>query len=336
MPTTINLDSHWDTSSQSLPATFHFRPTTDVEISNMLNNLNPNKATGIDNIPAKILKISSNCISQSLSSIINSTFETGIFPNKWKIAKISPISKGNTAVCRDNYRPISVITCLSKICESCVNNQMIEHDQEFQTFFEPSQYAYKKHSLTVTALIQVLDSLKLAVDQKQYSVATFIDLRKAFDIIDHRILLARLTKYGFGEIEETHCSHSNLGVAQTQINNDLKRVDQWIADNRMIPNVKKTKTMVIGLKLKTLKKANKIEIYLDNKILDVVTTFYYLGVRISNILSWEHHISRIYLPPFYSAFINKLYYLFWTMVQLLGMSAERFKQDESRNYKIVV
>ena len=79
MPTTINLDSHWDTSSHSLPATFHFRPTTDVEISNMLTNINPNKATGIDNIPAKILKISSNCIFQSLSSIINSTFETGIY-----------------------------------------------------------------------------------------------------------------------------------------------------------------------------------------------------------------------------------------------------------------
>ena len=201
MPTTINLDSHWDTSSQSLPATFHFCPTTDVEICNMLSNLNPNKATGIDNIPAKILKISSNCISQSLSNIINTTFETGIFPNKWKIAKISPIFKGNTAVCRDNYRPISVLPCLSKICESCVDNQMIEHDQEFQTFFEPSQYAYKKHSLTVTALIQVLDYLELAVDQKQYSVATFIDLRKPFDIIDHRILLAILTKYGFGEIE---------------------------------------------------------------------------------------------------------------------------------------
>ena len=51
---------------------------------------------------------------------------------------------------------------------------MNEHDQEFQTFFEPSQYAYKKHTSTVTALIQVLDSIKLAVDQKQYSVATFI------------------------------------------------------------------------------------------------------------------------------------------------------------------
>ena len=205
---TSNLDSHHDPPSQfpsslesSSPTKFHFRPTTDVEISNMLANLNPNKATGNDNIPAKILKISSNCISQSLSCIVNSSLETGVFPNRWKIAKISSIFKGNIATNRDNYRPISILPCLSKICESCVNNQMNEHDQEFQTFFEPSQYAYKKHSSTVTALIQVIDSLKLAVDQKQYSVATFIDLRKAFDIIDHRVLLDRLRKYGFGETE---------------------------------------------------------------------------------------------------------------------------------------
>ena len=215
---------------------------------------------------------------------------------------------------------------------------MNEHDQEFQTFFE-------------------IDSPKLAMDQKQYSVATFIDLRKAFDIIDHRVLLARLRKYVSGEIEanwicsyltdrqqyvvcngvqsqllpinygvpqgsvlgpspfcllfnpivhsflsstpslytddiETHCSHPNLDVAQSQMNKDLKRVDQWLADNRMIPNVKKTKSMVIGSR-HALKRANDIEIYLDNEILDVVTTFDYLGVRISNILSWEQHVSRI-------------------------------------------
>ena len=65
---------------------------------------------------------------------------------------------------------------------------MNEHDQEFQIFFEPSQYAYKKHSSTVAALIQIIDSLKLAVDQKQYSVTIFIGLRKAFDIMNHRVL----------------------------------------------------------------------------------------------------------------------------------------------------
>ena len=140
---TIQFPSSLESSS---PTKFHFRPTTDVEISNMLANLNPNKATGNDNIPAKILKISSNCISQSLSCIVNSSLETGVFPNRWKIAKISSIFKGNIDTNRDNYRRISILPCLSKICESCVNNQMNEHDQEFQTFFEPSQYAFKKHS----------------------------------------------------------------------------------------------------------------------------------------------------------------------------------------------
>ena len=135
----------------------------------------------------------------SLSRIVNSSLETGVFPNRWKIAKISSIFRGNIATNRDKYRPISILPCLSKICESCVNNQMNEHGVEFQTFFEPRQYAYKKHSSTVTALIQVTDSLKLAVDQKQYSVATFIDLRKVFDVIDHHVLLERLKKYGFGE-----------------------------------------------------------------------------------------------------------------------------------------
>ena len=76
---------------------------------------------------------------------------------------------------------------------------MNEHDQKFQTFFEPSDYAYKKHSSNVTALIQDIDSLKLAVDQKQYSLTTFIDLRKAFDIIDHRVLLERLGNMGLGK-----------------------------------------------------------------------------------------------------------------------------------------
>ena len=110
---TSNLDSHHDPPSQfpsslesSSPTKFHFRPTTDVEISNMWDNLNPKKATGNDNIPAKILKTSSNCISHSLSCIVNSSLETGVFPNRWKIAKISSISKGNIAINRSNFETI--------------------------------------------------------------------------------------------------------------------------------------------------------------------------------------------------------------------------------------
>ena len=111
-----------------------------------------------------------------------------------------------------------------------------------------------------------------------------------FNPIVHSFLSSKPSLYA--DDIETHCSHPNLDVAQSQMNKDLKRVDQWLADNRMIPNVKKTKSMVIGSR-HALKRANDIEIYLDKEILDVVTTFDYLGVRLTNTLSWEQHVSRI-------------------------------------------
>ena len=134
------------------------------------------------------------------------------------------------------------------------------------------------------------------------------------------------------------------------MNHDLKRVDQWLAKNRMIPNVKKTKYMVIGSR-QAMKKANNIGIYLDSEMLDEVTTFDYLGVRICNVLSWEHHVNKIcqrMYPKFgllnrISSFLptaillriykqtNKQYYPFWTMVLLCGMNVGQFKQNGSKN-----
>jgi hypothetical protein len=139
------------------------------------------------------------------------------------------------------------------------------------------------------------------VDQKQYS--PFIDLREAFDIIDHRVRLERLSKYGFGETEANWiCSYltdrqqyvvcNGVQSQQLPINYGVSHYGVHYGDNKMIPNVKKTKSMISGSR-QALKRANDIEIYLDNEILDVVTTFDYLGVRISNILSWEQHVSRI-------------------------------------------
>ena len=131
------------------------------------------------------------------------------------------------------------------------------------------------------------------------------------------------------------------------MNHDLKRVNQWLAKNRMIPNVKKTKYMVIGSR-QAMKKANNIGIYLDSEMLDEVTTFDYLGVRICNVLSWEHHVNKIcqrmytkfgfhfYLRQFCSEFTNKQYYPFWTMVLLCGMNVGQFKQNGSKNCRTVL
>lgn len=82
---------------------FQLRPTTESQTRNQLTILKINKATGNDNIPAAIHKILANHIARSISMLVNSCFTTGIFRSKWKIAKVTPISKGNTGSDRDSY-----------------------------------------------------------------------------------------------------------------------------------------------------------------------------------------------------------------------------------------
>ena len=78
---------------------------------------------------------------------------------------------------------------------------MKDYDNEHQTLKELQQFAYTKNCSTAIALIEVVDSWKSAIDQKQYTISVFLDLRKAFDVIDHSVLLAKLKNYGLGEVE---------------------------------------------------------------------------------------------------------------------------------------
>ena len=194
------------TNSPLLPTThkfelgFIFKPVLEAEIREQLTSLKLNKATAYDHLPVNILKVSASRISKHLAAIINSSFELGIFPSVWKIAKVSPILKGTPPAndC-DNYRPTSVLPSLAKVCECVADNQVKGYGKDHRTLKESLQFAYTKYCSKATALIKVIDSWKLAVDNKKYTVAVFLDLRKAFESIDHSLLLKRLCDYGFDE-----------------------------------------------------------------------------------------------------------------------------------------
>ena len=150
-----------------------FHSVTDYEIHRKLATLKLNKATGHDKIPTMVLRIAVKNISQSLTKIINmySSLNFGIFPNKCKIAKVSPILKGNNSSERDNYRPISVLSTLAKHCEDIVNKQMKDYDNEHQTLKELQKFAYTKNCSTAIALTEIVNSWKSAIDQKQYTIS---------------------------------------------------------------------------------------------------------------------------------------------------------------------
>ena len=179
---------------------FKFTIRNVNEVSKAIEDLNQAKATGPDGIPVRALKMAAPNISRSLTHLFNESLSTGKFPSAWKTAKVTPLFKGGTATDCNNYRPISVLPCISKILESFANSDL----QNFafnSGLIDHHQFAYSKFSLTTVALLKVVDSWKRAIDNGFKSVSVFLDLRKAFDVIKHEVLLTRLESHGVKESE---------------------------------------------------------------------------------------------------------------------------------------
>lgn len=177
--------------SQPLETCFHFSSIPASNVISTLSSLKASKATGLDKIPAKILKMASNIIAPSLAFIFNLSLATGIYVNDWKYARVSPLFKSDSRRKCENYRPISILPIVSKIFEKEVFRQVYSYLTEnsmlskFQSGFRP------KHS-TVTSLIQMCDEWLENMDNGRLNGVVFLDIRKAFDSINHNILLKKM------------------------------------------------------------------------------------------------------------------------------------------------
>ena len=108
--------------------------------------MNTTKATGGDDIPAKAIKLVAGQISPSIAYLFNESFNLGTFPSSWKIARVSPLFKGEDPTDRDNQRPISVLPCLSKVLERFADSQLKEY-AENNNLISDNQFAYRRFSL---------------------------------------------------------------------------------------------------------------------------------------------------------------------------------------------
>ena len=142
---------------QHFPGTrFYF---SDISVSNValrLQHLKASKATGIDNIPAKVLKAASHIIAPSLTVIFKQSLSTGIYLNDWKLARVSPIYKSEDRKKCENYRPISILPIISKVFEREVFTQIYKYLNE-NALLSKSQSGFRPKHGTVGALIQMCD-----------------------------------------------------------------------------------------------------------------------------------------------------------------------------------
>ena len=157
--------------------------------------LDAKKAAGADNIPVKAIKSVAGYIAPSIAYLFNESFRQGEFPLKWKIARVSPLFKGGIPTNCNNYRPVSVLPCLAKVLERFANQQFQDFAVENKLINE-KQFAYQKRSSCNIALIRLAHEWKWSIDIKHIAVAAFLDLRKAFDVINHNLLLKKLESAG--------------------------------------------------------------------------------------------------------------------------------------------
>ena len=170
--------------------------TSPEEIALMYKKLKNKKSSGSDGISNEILKCCSPVVEEHLCKAFNEYLKIGIFPECLKCAKVIALHKKCDYSDPENYRPISLLSSLSKVFEKLLYTRVIDFFVE-NNLFTSLQFGFRSNHSCVHAISKITDYIRVAIDKKFTGQTCFIDLRKAFDSLDHSQLLKKLYNYGF-------------------------------------------------------------------------------------------------------------------------------------------
>ena len=179
---------------------FKFRKLSIEDIQKELKSLDMNKATGLDGISAKCLRKTASAIAGSLNHLFNLSLARGEIPQEWKAAKVSPIFKAGNEMSVENYRPISVLPVVAKVFEKLVCGQLYSFLLE-RNLLTGSQSGFRPGHSAQDLVLKVVDDWRGYLDNDEIVGSLFIDLTKAFDSIDHQLMLLKLQNMGVDGIE---------------------------------------------------------------------------------------------------------------------------------------
>ena len=165
------------------------------EILATINGLKSSTASGPNSFPSFLLSEFAPLLVQPLCAIINMSLQEGVFPSLLKAANICPIFKKGEKFKCENYRPISLLSNISKIFEKIMYNR-VENFLISSNQFYDLQFGFRRKHSTNHALLSIVETIREAMDNKLFSCGVFIDLEKAFDTVNHKILLSKLSYYG--------------------------------------------------------------------------------------------------------------------------------------------
>ena len=216
-----------DFLKDNINSTFDFKIVSDKCIVETIDNLKCKSSYGVDKISNNLLKDIKSDIAKPLALIINQCINAGIFPEKMKIARVLPIYKKNENYLFGNYRPVSLLPSLSKVFERIIHDQLYQYFVKNELFYV-NQYGFRKHHSTELAALDLVDRIVCAMDCKKSPISIFLDLSKAFDTLNHSVLIEKLEYYGI--------NNKSLDLLKSYLNNrrQVVQYDEAISSELMI------------------------------------------------------------------------------------------------------
>ena len=205
---------------------FFLEATCEAEVEKIINSMK-DSAAGWDDLLPNIMKTIKEYIKIPLTHICNLSFATGIFPQELKIANVVPIYKGGDDSIFSNYRPVSVLPIFSKLLERLMYNRLLSFINKHNLLYD-FQFGFRQGHSTAMALVTIVDRISEALDKGKCVIGIFLDFSKAFDTVDHKILLSKLNHYGI------------RGIALDWFRSYLKTRQQYVTYN----SVKSTKQTI--------------------------------------------------------------------------------------------
>ena len=188
-----------------------------------ISTISKNKSTGPNSIPTKLLHELKYIISKQLSNLVNLAFVTGTFPDLFKLAKVIPVYKKGDPLLSNNYRPISLLSNIGKLIEKLVHTRIYNFFEKIDCLYN-QQFGFRASHSTNDALIQITETIRTSLDKGQFSCGVFLDFQKAFDTVNHKILLSKLEHYGI------------RGIALDLIKSYLSNRKQYVTINDIVSN----------------------------------------------------------------------------------------------------